>query len=492
MAMIQVKNLTFGYEGNAEDIFNQLSFQADTDWRLGLIGRNGRGKTTLLKLLAGTLSGSGSITSPAAFSYFPYPVDQTAETLEAALRPVLEEAGSWQLRRELSLLGAAPEILKQPLKTLSPGERAKAMLAALFLREDQFLLIDEPTNHLDMQGRALLSAYLKRKRGFMIVSHDRMFLDGCVDHIMALNKNGIEIQSGNFTSWDENRRRTEQFEQGRQDQLRKEIRKLEAAVRENARWSEQAEKEKKGKNAAGLHPDRGYLGKKAAKGMKRAKNIERRREAAAAEKKKLLLNRESVEALKLHPEQHHSRRLVALDEVSLCFAGRTVVSHLSFTVEQGDRLAICGQNGSGKSSILRLIRGEIEPAAGICRVASGLKISDLPQETRHLSGGLRDFIRMRGLEESRFKTILRKLDFTRAQFEIPLEYLSEGQRKKLLIAACLCESAHLYIWDEPLNYIDVFSRMQLEELLLESRPTMIFVEHDAVFCRNIATKTMTL
>ena len=109
-----------------------------------------------------------------------------------------------------------------------------------------------------------------------------------------------------------------------------------------------------------------------------------------------------------------------------------------------------------------------------------------------MSGGLRDFIRMRGLEESRFKTILRKLDFTRAQFEIPLEYLSEGQRKKLLIAACLCESAHLYIWDEPLNYIDVFSRMQLEELLLESRPTMIFVEHDAVFCRNIATKTMTL
>jgi lincosamide and streptogramin A transport system ATP-binding/permease protein len=121
-----------------------------------------------------------------------------------------------------------------------------------------------------------------------------------------------------------------------------------------------------------------------------------------------------------------------------------------------------------------------------------LKISYVSQNTANLSGTLTDYILCNYLDESLFKAILRKLDFSREQFEKRLEDFSEGQKKKVLIAKSLCEQAHLYIWDEPLNYIDVLSRMQIETLLLEYQPTILFVEHDSAFCSNIATKTIQL
>ena len=149
-----------------------------------------------------------------------------------------------------------------------------------------------------------------------------------------------------------------------------------------------------------------------------------------------------------------------------------------------------GKNGSGKSSLLKLLTGISVPHTGTVTVGSGLQISYVPQDTSHLKGTLSDFAAQNQIEETLLKTLLRKMDFTRTQFLKDMQDFSEGQKKKVLVAKSLCEQAHLYVWDEPLNFIDIYSRMQIEELILEFAPTMIFVEHDRTFRQKIATKTI--
>ena len=168
------------------------------------------------------------------------------------------------------------------------------------------------------------------------------------------------------------------------------------------------------------------------------------------------------------------------------------VSNLTFAIKQGDRAAVCGKNGSGKSSLLERVLGNDISYSGSFHVGSNLIISYVPQDASFLRGKLVDFAKIYGLDESLFKTVLRKLDFAREQFEKDMADFSDGQKKKTLIAKSLCEKAHLYVWDEPLNFIDVFSRMQIEELLLRFVPTILFVEHDAVFCESVSTKKILL
>ncbi len=197
--MIRVEHLSFSYGSSWDPIFEDVSFTLDTDWRLGFVGRNGRGKTTFLNLLLGKYEYSGQIVSSVEFDYFPYPVKNPERSAGAILSEICPAAQEWELERELSCLQVAPEVLERPFRTLSNGEQTKALLAALFLNEGRFLLIDEPTNHLDLRARETVAAYLSRKKGFILVSHDRSVLDACVDHILALNRTDIEVQSGNFS-----------------------------------------------------------------------------------------------------------------------------------------------------------------------------------------------------------------------------------------------------------------------------------------------------
>ena len=411
----------------------------------------------------------------------------TLEVLQEAA-PTAEE---WELLRETGLLGVEAETLYRPFSTLSNGERTKVLLAALFCGEERYLLIDEPTNHLDARGRQAVAEYLGRKRGFLLVSHDRAFLDVCVDHVMALNRTGVEVQSGNFSSWWENRRRRDAFEQARNEQLRKEVGRLRQAAAQTSRWSDKVEATKKGTRTAGLRPDRGYIGHKSAKMMQRAKSIEDRRQRALEEKEGLLKDLERAEALKLRPLAARGRLLDARG-LSLFYGERRVCGPLDFRLEPGQRIALDGGNGCGKSTLLKFLLGEEITSEGTLVKLSGLTVSYVPQDTSHLRGRLRDYIQQSGVEETLLLAILRKLDFPREQFEKNMEDWSAGQRKKVLIAQSLCESAHLYIWDEPLNYIDVWSRMQIEELLLAFRPTMLFVEHDETFRQRIASETITI
>ncbi len=488
MSQIRVMDLTFSYDGSAEMIFDRVSFSFDTDWKLGFVGRNGRGKTTFLKLLSGEYPYQGHIISPVKCDYFPFDVPDDSQDTMSVLMHASDGAEEWRLRRELSLLCVKEEALLRPFYTLSDGERTKALLAALFVKEGRFLLIDEPTNHLDAEGRAIVAEYLANKRGFLLVSHDRAFLDACVDHILAINKLGFEVIRGNFSVWQRERDRREAFERAENEKLQTDIRRLSDAARRASGWSDATEATKFGASV----PDRGYIGHKSAKMMKRAKSIENRRQNAIEEKEALLKDVEYNSPLVLRPLAHHAKRLAEARGLSVCYGERQIFSDLDFIVEQGDRVALTGRNGSGKSTIIKLIYGENTAYGGEFRLASGLIVSYVPQDTSLLAGDLFAFAHRSGVDVSLFLTILRKLDFQRVQFEQDMRTYSMGQRKKVLIAKSLCERAHLYIWDEPLNYIDLLSRIQIEDLIKAYKPTMLFVEHDRAFVESVATKVIQL
>lgn len=161
-------------------------------------------------------------------------------------------------------------------------------------------------------------------------------------------------------------------------------------------------------------------------------------------------------------------------------------------MNQGQRIGLRGSNGCGKSSILKLIVGEDVPHEGQILSAQGLKISYVPQDASWLKGYLKEFAQNDGLDETLFLTLLRKMDFSREQFEKPMQTYSSGQKKKVLLAKSLCQQAHLYVWDEPLNYIDIFSRMQIENFIKDICPTMIIVEHDRRFLDNVADSIVSL
>lgn len=512
MAFINIVNLTFGYEGSSDYVFERVSFRMDTDWRLGFTGRNGRGKTTFLRLLMDLnrkpeerkYEYEGTISSNVEFEYFPYDAGEigaryTYEIAEQTLPGCMEPQEIWKLFRELSLLEVNEEVLYRPYSTLSYGERTKVMLALLFLRQNSFLLIDEPTNHLDMRAREILGEYLKKKSGFILVSHDRRLLDTAVDHVLAVNKTNIEVQQGNFSSWWKNKQRQDAFERAENERLRRDISRLQSAARQSGNWADKVEGSKIGhkkevRNAAIEDvPERSYLGEKSRRMQQRRKNLERRQERAIEEKSGLLKNLETVEDLKLFPMEYRSDRLVRFDGVTIFYGDRLAACDVGFEICRGDRIALSGRNGCGKSSVLKVLLGIKDGQIsydGRLYMGSQLVISYVPQDAGFLKGSLNDYARAGGIDIRTLNMLLRKLDFSRAQLEKNMEDFSEGQKKKVLLAASLVTKAHLYVWDEPLNYIDVFSRMQIEDLILKYRPTLLFVEHDREFTEKIATKTI--
>lgn len=508
MAQISVNNLTFGYEESFEYVFEHVSFSIDTNWKLGFIGRNGKGKTTFLKLLLGKYAFQGSIHASTKFDYFPYEISEEQRELTIAdfmddLKPGCE---LWRVICELEKLSESAEILYRPYCTLSPGERTKALLAILFSEENEFLLIDEPTNHLDKEAREIVKQYLAGKKGFILVSHDRDLLDACTDHCLVLNRHSIEVQHGNFSTWWENKQRKDQFALAENEKHRKEIQKLNEAAERVSRWADKNERTKIGFDPEKEHDrsisTRSYIGAKTKKMQSRVKQMEMRIDREIEEKEGLLQDIETPADLKLVQLTHHKKTLVHAKDYSLRYqdGDQPVFEGVSFSIEQGERIALSGENGSGKTTLIKMILQKCNRAAqklavceeGLCETASGLIISYVGQETTGLTGDITDYCIKHDLDKSLFCTILRQLDFERNLFSRKIESYSDGQKKKVLLAASLLTPAHLYIWDEPLNYIDIFSRVQLERLLLEYKPTILFVEHDVKFCEKVATKVVEL
>ena len=495
MATIDIHDLTFSYEGGAQPVFEHVSLQLDTDWRLGLIGRNGRGKTTLLRLLQGQYSYCGSIQSLCRFAYFPCPVEEPSRPAGRVAAALCPQAQPWQLQRELTQLGLSEAVLLRPFAQLSGGEQTRLLLAALFLTENCFLLLDEPTDHLDAEGRRLVGRYLNGKRGFVLVSHDRALLDACVDHILSIECDSLELQRGNYSSWQQNRQRQESFERTQNERLKKEIDRLERAAESTARWAACAEKDKKGLARAGHEMKAGrapWEGAKAKSLNRRAKAVEHRLQAAAEKKSALLKRVETAETLKWKPLPWRGGPLLQAHALAVCYDGRPLFEPIDLELYPGERLALCGPNGCGKTSLLRLVCGQPLEHTGTFFCSGALRVSRVRQDTDGLTGSLQQLAAHNGWQQSLFLAILRKLGFARELFACPVQDYSAGQKKKVLLAGSLCEQAHLLVWDEPLNGLDMAARQQLEELLGTCRPTILFVEHDDVFRTRTATRQLTL
>lgn len=506
MSQIHVTDLTYRYEGSFDDVFEHVSFSIDTNWKIGFIGRNGKGKTTFLNLLLGKYEYQGTITASTIFDYFPYPITERESTMCASkflerIKPGCEE---WKVICELGNLGVSAEVLYRPFCSLSHGERTKVMLALLFSGDNDFLLIDEPTNHLDQESREIVKNYLAEKKGFILVSHDRDILDACVDHVLVLNRKTIEIQNGNFSSWWENKSRRDHFEKMENEKHLREISFLKKAVDRNRRWAEKSENSKIGFDPIKEHDrfknTRSYIGSKTKKMQARVKQYERRMEQEIQEKEELLQDAENPVSLKLFPLTYHKQRLLSCQDATIGYENgrRDVLKHFSFELMQGERVFLHGDNGCGKSTLIKAILdcagmgNHVLVSKGELQTGAGLVISYINQDTGFLKGDMQTFCKKSGLDESLFFALLRQLDMERVQFMKAMEELSEGQKKKVLIASSLMTPAHVYIWDEPLNYIDVFSRMQIEELLLKYEPTMIVVDHDIRFQEKIATRVVEL
>jgi lincosamide and streptogramin A transport system ATP-binding/permease protein len=523
MATIQVKQLSFTYPGSFAPVFSGLDFAMDSSWRLGLVGRNGRGKTTLLKLLSGHLQGRGQVLSSTAFDLFPPEAAEDQSALRA-LRQAVGPFDVWEkemarllalgdedslqrwgelehaysaadgyiidalIARESDKMGIDPLTLGRDFNSFSPGERTRLLLAAFFLRKNRFLLIDEPTNHLDLPGRRIAGDFLAGKQGFLLVSHDRAFLDRSVDHIMALQRNSVLIEAGNYSSYRQNKGLRDDFEQEENERLSKDIKRLTISGQEKAAWSDKIEAGKIGSHEA----DRGYVGARSAAMMKRSLAIRHRIDKHLQEKESLLKDIEFNAPVSLQPLKHPARVLLKAIDLGFAYDDRNLISHLNLQLSQGQRLAITGRNGSGKSTLLKLLGGTLTPTCGSISHPRDLIISVLPQEAGDFIGTPYDLARKLQLPADHFLMLLRKFDFPREAFERDVRGFSLGQQKKLLLAASMARQAHLYLWDEPLNYIDLESREQIEEMLAGTSATLVFIEHDEHFLHRVATDTLAL
>ena len=521
MSVIQINNLSFSYEGGLMPVFSDLSLRLDSAWRLGLVGRNGRGKTTLLRLMKGELQGSGQIISAVDFDLFPFALD-LARDAQSALIDSLAPYTRWEeemvrcledgseaalkrygdvlaqymaqdgyairghLAREAALMGLDPDSLSRPLSSFSPGERVRLMMAALFVRKNHFLLIDEPTNHLDMAGRERMAAYLGGKSGFLVASHDRSFLDSACDHILALEKQGARVTAGNYSAYRENKGRQDDYERAENERIQKDIRRLRASAREKADWSDRIEAGKIGQGVA----DRGFVGAQSARMMKRSLAIRGRIERQAQEQEALLKNLEYTADISLPVLSHKSKLLLRLEKLGFSYGEKTLFEGLDLSLAAGERLALTGANGAGKTTLLKLVSGELAPTSGSVWRPQGLVISLLPQTSHHLTGSPREMAARLGLDLTRLLMLLRKFDLPQEHFEQNSAGFSLGQKKKLLLAISLAQPAHLYLWDEPLNDIDPESREQIEDMLLASRSAMVFIEHERAFVERVATRIL--
>ncbi|MBS7578111.1 MULTISPECIES: ribosomal protection-like ABC-F family protein [unclassified Enterococcus] len=497
MSKIEFEKLSFAYPGQTA-IFNNVSLVIDESWQLGLVGRNGRGKTTLLKIILNQLEYSGKVFAPFDFVYFPQTVT-SPELLAYQVAETIADFEQWQLERELRLLQVNPDILWRPYQQLSGGEQTKLLLALLFLADDKLPLIDEPTNHLDMTGRQVVAQYLNSKSGYIVVSHDRAFLNEVTDHIIAIEKTDLVLYQGAFEVYEQEKALRDQFEINQNERLKNEIDRLQKTAKEKSSWSKHREGDKYGHakiKGSGSINDTGFIGARSARVMKKAKNLERRMNDEIETKSRLLKNLETIDELSINYQQSRHSVLIKAENFSLQFnkdQNDLLFQPTSFELTNFSRLALTGINGSGKSSVLKYLMNEFKgEAAGCVSIASGLKISYISQNFENNKGNLKEFARANHLDYSLFLNQLKKLGMERAVFEQRIETMSMGQRKKIELARALTVPANLYVWDEPLNYLDVFNYRQLEQLILNKLPPMIFVEHDMVFIEKIANQVIQL
>ena len=530
MSTIICRRLTFGYPGSEGNVFKDLDLVIDTQWRSALVGRNGRGKTTLMRLIQGELDPDrGHIERACPTAYFPRPVVDPEQPVRDVVKDAIgpfrrweremnellegggdealdrygrlleayEESGGYtvdaSLEAELAALGIDEQAWDKPYANLSGGEQTRCLLASLFASHGAstaanssratgpraFPLIDEPTNHLDADGRSRVADYLRAKPGFLLVSHDRAFLDACCDHVVALNRDTVEVERTSFSDWRVRFRQRLARQRADNTALKQDMARFTQVATDRRVGALKREGENDGTS-------------RAKRQMKRALVAERRAEIAAEKRRRTLVDVEKERHLQLPDQERVARVLVVANDLTVWRGETPVFAKLSFTISPGDRVAVVGRNGSGKTTLLDQIERAPHHHAGTLSRPGHVKTARTFQHPQWTSGLLRDLLRDAGLDEPRFRQIMAVLGVRGRVLDGHVEDLSHGQQKKIDLARTFLAQAHLLLWDEPLNYIDIDAREQIEDVLLRDQPTVVFVEHDAAFVERVATKVIRL
>ncbi|HDR7961087.1 MULTISPECIES: ribosomal protection-like ABC-F family protein [Bacillus] len=516
MTICSVNNVTKSFGGNI--IFENISLEIKNGERVGLVGRNGSGKTTIFQLLTGMESlDVGAIhmkkgTRIGHLAQIPkfdegmtvYDVLSSAfkaekeleremRTLEKnmaeeqetfALQKLMERYGV--IQEKFAFLGGyeieanmmkvanglqVTELFPRSFLELSGGEQTKVSLAYMLLQKPDLLLLDEPTNHLDLFAVEWLEQFLKEYNGtVMVISHDRYFLDEVVTKIFDLEDGEIHVYHTNYSQFvEEKEERLLQEFQAYQEQQKK-IKKMKEAIKRLREWANQANPPNEG-----LH--------------KRARSMERALERIEKLKKPILERKQM--GLQFEGQERSGKDVVVMKEVSKGFADHPLFNEANLHVRFQERAAIVGRNGTGKTTLLKLLLEEIEPDVGEIRIGSSVKIGYLSQHAygNMKSNVLEAFREYVAVTEGEARHILAKFLFYGPAVFKKVTQLSGGEKMRLRLAQLMYQDINFLILDEPTNHLDIESREVLEEALEQYNGTILAVSHDRYFLNKLFEKT---
>lgn len=474
MPLLTLKSVSLAY--GLHPLLDHVDFQIDERERVGLIGRNGGGKSTLLSILSGKIPPDDGIVWRApglGLGFVPQePTFQEHHTAFEEIASGLTELGldmeTWRVERQLSLLSLEPNT---PIATLSGGWKKRVALARALVSEPDLLILDEPTNHLDIAAIEALESLLIEFRGALLfITHDRQFLDRVTTRIIELDRGKLSTFGSSFTEYQ--RRKAEQLAAEAQEQAR-----FDKLLSQEEIWIRKGVEARRTRNEG------------------RVRRLERLRNERS-------LRREQVGQVRLSLDSGPtSGKLVAeLDNVSLRYEQRTLVRHFSTRIQRGDKVGIIGPNGSGKTTLLQAILGQLVPDEGQVRLGTRLEIAYFDQWRAQLdpqaslidtiSPGS-DFIEINGTRQHAI-SYLGDFLFPPERARAKVASLSGGERNRLLLARLFSRPSNVLVLDEPTNDLDIETLELLETLLIDYQGTLFLVSHDRAFLDAVVTQVLVL
>jgi ATP-binding cassette subfamily F protein 3 len=534
--LAQLRNVSLSFPD--KKVLEDISLTIYPGDRISLVGENGAGKTSLFRMLKGRLApdaGEVSFARGVRIGYLEQDFAGMEEAprricMEVALEPFeplielekrierlasdLGEAGDGRTSELLTDLGEAqqrfeisggyefrsrtqstltglglPETLwNRKVLDLSTGQRVRLALAKLLLEDHDLILFDEPTNHLDVPAREWLEGHLVGMNvAYVVASHDRRLLDAVSRKVAHLDRGKLTLYSGDYTAFRQRLKQAEEEGWRNYEKSRKLAKKLQRQAQDYRRWSEAGEKQKRGA------PDKGFVSHRAAKVMKRSL-VARRRMEEAAENARTEKPFEK-DAVKIEFGSSRGRSLVRAEGLVVGYTEkRPLTRGIALDIWAGDRLAVLGPNGCGKTALLRTVLGEIPPLHGDIRRALSIEVGYFDQDNRRVPPDVTalEAVLGTGRDETLARTVMGRMGVRRETVNKKVAKLSSGERAKVLLAGIVLGDNNLLVLDEPTNYLDIETQDVLLEALGDFPGGIIFVSHDRYFVEELATETLTL
>ena len=469
-------SLTFG----GAPLFSDLSLVVQPGDRVALVGRNGSGKSTLMKVMAGLVEpdrGTRVVPPGASVGYMEQePAMEGFATLGDFAASALDPGEEYRVEMAGEGLKFDPA---RPVATASGGERRRAALAKLMAEAPDLMLLDEPTNHLDIEAIAWLEDQLKATRkGFVLISHDRRFLSELTRATLWIDRGQVRRQEKGFEAFEEWRDKTWEEEDIQRH-------KLDRKIKAEARWAVEGISARRKRN------------------MGRVRALQDLRQDRSS-----MTKRQDTAAMELASGPKSGRKVIEASGLAKRFDDTPIVRDFTLTVQRGDRVAFVGPNGVGKTTLIKMLMGEIEPDAGTVKLGTNLVPAVFDQTRAQLNGDLSLWENLTGDPEMRVSDkadqimvrgapkhvvgYLKEFLFDEAQARAPVRSLSGGEKARLLLARIMARESNLLVLDEPTNDLDVETLDLLQDLLSDYDGTVLLISHDRDFLDRVATTTVAM